>query len=62
MRDLSLSETLLAKEKLVKLMAQAGRTFKHYQADNGRFSDNGCIDAIYQKYQYITFCEVGVHH
>ena len=43
-------------------MAQAGWTVKHHQADNGRFSDNGFIDAINQKYQKINFCGVGAHH
>ena len=43
-------------------MAQAGRTVKHYQADNYRFADNGFIDAINQKYQKINFCGVGAHH
>ena len=62
MRDLSLSETLLAKEALEKLMAQAGQTVKHYPSDNGRFSDDVFIDAINQKYQKITFCRVGAHH
>ena len=47
-RDLSLSETLLAKETLEKLMAQIGRTIKHYHAYNSRFADNGFIDAINQ--------------
>ena len=62
MRDSSLSETLLAKEAMGKLISQAGQTVKHYQADNGKFSDNGFIDAINQKYQKITFCGVGVHY
>ena len=43
-------------------MAQARQTVKHYTADNGRFADNGFIEAINQKYQNITLCRVGVHH
>ena len=43
-------------------MAQSGWTIKHYHADNGRFSDNGFIDAVNGKYQKITFCGVGAHH
>ena len=43
-------------------MAQAGRYVKHYHAYNGRFADNGFIDAINTKYQKITFCGVGAHH
>ena len=59
---LSLSETLLDKEALEKMMAQAGQTVNHYHADNGRFSDNGFIDAVNQKDQKITSCGVGGHH
>ena len=62
MRYLSLSETLLAKEALEKMMAQARQTVNHYHADNGRFADNGFIDAINQKDQKITFCGFGAHH
>ena len=36
MRDLFLFERLLTKEALEKLMAQAGQTGKHYQAENVR--------------------------
>ena len=43
------------------MMAQAGQTVKHNQADNGRFVDNGFIDAINQKNQKINFCGVGDH-
>ena len=38
MRYLTLDETLLAKEAMEKVMAQAGRNVKHYHADNGRLS------------------------
>ena len=46
MEDLTLDETLLAKEALEKLMAQASRTIMHKHADNGRFANNGFIDAV----------------
>ena len=62
MRDLSLDETILAKEAMEEGMAQAGRYIKYYHADNGRFSDNGFINAIDTKYQKITFCGLGAHH
>ena len=62
MRDLSLSETLMDKEALEKLMGKSRRTVDYYHADNGRFSENGFIDAINQKYQKITFFGVGTHH
>ena len=28
------------------MMAQAGQTVKHYQFENGMFTENGFIDAI----------------
>ena len=62
MRDLSLTKTFLAKSEMEKVMAQAGRTAKHYHTNNDRFADNGCIDAINGKDQNITFCGVGAHH
>ena len=62
MRDMTLEETLLAKQAFEKVMAQAGHDVKHYHADNGRFADKGFIDAINTKDQKITFCGVGAHH
>ena len=62
MRDLALDEILLAKEAMEKVMAQAGRYVKHYHANNGRFAENGFIDAINTKDQKITFCGVGAHY
>ena len=62
MRDLSLADNLLAKEATEKVMAQAGRSVKHYHAANGRFSENGFVDAINHKIQKLTFCGVGAHH
>ena len=43
-------------------MSQYGQNVKHYQADNGRFFDNGFIDAINKKDQNITFCGFEAHH
>ena len=43
-------------------MAQAGQTVKHYHDNNGRFSDNGFIDAVNGKDQKITFCVVDAHN
>ena len=57
MRDSTLNETLLAKEAIEKVMAQAGRYVKHYHADNGRFADNGFIDAINTNDNKINFVE-----
>ena len=62
MRDLSLPKTLIAKSAMERVMAQAGRTIKHYHAENGRCADNGFINAVNWKYHKITFCGVGAHH
>ena len=40
MRDLSLRKTLQAKVAFENISARAGKTVKHYQADNGCFADN----------------------
>ena len=45
-----------------KNLAQANWNVLHYHANNGRFSDNGFVEAINSKYQNITFCGVGAHH
>ena len=42
-------------------MEQARQTVKKYQAENGKFSENGFIHAINQKDQKITFFGVGAH-
>ena len=62
MRYLSNAETLLEKEAMEKTMAQAGWNVLHYHAENGRFADNGFVEAINSKDQNITFGWVGAHH
>lgn len=62
MVNLSLAETLLAKESTEKTMERSGRTVKNYHTNNGRFSDNGFIDSINTKDQKIKFCGVGAYH
>ena len=62
MRDLTLSETLLAKTSFERHSAEGGVDIKAYRADNGRFSDKGFRDAINQCIQKIMFCGVGAHH
>ena len=56
MRNFTLAEMLLAKCAYKKVLAQAGRTAKHYHADNGRFSNKGFHQDIPNKGQSITFC------
>ena len=43
-------------------MAQARQIVKHYYNENGRFLDNGFIDAVNHKYQKIPFCGVGGYY
>ena len=62
MVNLSLAETLLAKESTEKTMERSGSTVKNYHTNNGRFSDNGFIDSINTKDQKIKFCGVGAYH
>ena len=62
MRNFTLEETLLAKAAFEKLLAKAGRTVKHYHADNGRFADKGFKDDCTNNNQDLTFCGVGAHH
>ena len=62
MRDISLQETLQAKQAFEKLVAQRGGTVKRYHADNGRYADKGFLASINNNDQTITFCGVGAHH
>jgi hypothetical protein len=62
MWNFTLGETLLAKHAYEKVLMQAGRTVKHYHANNGRFSNKGFHQDITDKGQSITFCGVGAHH
>ena len=62
MRDLFLSEMLIAKEYMEKVTAQARRYIKHYHADNIRLADNGFVDFVNRKSQKPTFYGVGAHH
>ena len=60
--DLSLAETMIDKEAMEKAMAQAGQSANHYHAYNGRFLDNGFVDAVNIKSQKLIFCGLVVHH
>jgi hypothetical protein len=62
MRNFTLEETLLAKRAYEKILKQAGRTAKHYHADNGHFSNKGFHKDIDDKGQELSFCGVGAHH
>jgi hypothetical protein len=45
MKDFTTNETLLAKFAFKKLCDKANCSVKHYQADNGQFSDNEFLAA-----------------
>jgi len=60
MKDLTLSETLLAKHAYERFLASLGVEAKVYHADNGRFADKGFRDDCTASNQTITFCGVGM--
>jgi hypothetical protein len=62
MKDFPTIETLLAKLAFKKLCAKADCSVKHFQANNGQFSDNEFLVAYNNLNQTIEFCEVGAHH
>ena len=62
MKDLTLSETLLAKHAYEHFLALLRVESKAYHADNGRFTDKGFRDDCTSSNQTITFCGVGSHH
>jgi hypothetical protein len=62
MKNLTLSETLLAKHAYERFLASLGVESKSYHADNGRFADKGFRDDCTSSNQTITFCGVGSHH
>jgi hypothetical protein len=62
MKDFTTNETLLAKLAFEKLCTKADFSVKHYQADNGQFSDNEFFAACNNFNQTIEFCGVGAHH
>ena len=62
MKDLTLSETLLAKHAYERFLASLGVKSKAYHADNDRFADKGFRDDCTSSNQTITFCGVGSHH
>jgi hypothetical protein len=55
-------KTLLAKLAFEKSFAKADCSVKHYQADNGQFSDKVFLAACNNLNQTIEFCGVGTHH
>jgi len=62
MKDLMLSEKLMAKHAYECFLALLRVDSKAYHADNGRFADKGFRDDCVSSNQTITFCGVGSHH
>ncbi len=62
MKDFTTIEKLLAKLAFEKLWTKAKCSVKHYQADDGQFSDNEFLAACNNLNQTIEFCRVGAHH
>ena len=62
MRDFTLNETLLAKASFERHANEGGVNIESYRADNGRFADSGCQQAVKDCNQKITYCAVGAHH
>jgi hypothetical protein len=62
MKDLMLSETLLAKHAYEHFLALLGVERKAHHVDNGQFADKGFRDDCTSSNHTITFCGVGSHH
>jgi hypothetical protein len=62
MKDLTLSETLLAKHAYECFLALLGIESKAYHADNGHFAEKGFRDDCTSSNQTITFCGIRSHH
>ncbi len=62
MKYFTIAETLLVKLAFEKLCARADCSVKHYQADNGWFSEKEFVAACNNLNQTMEFCGVGAHH
>jgi hypothetical protein len=59
--SLTSADTVEAKEACEAFSRNTGVRIQHYHADNGRFADNGFMNAVKQKQQTISFCGVNAH-
>ena len=55
------AETVLAKQSFERFARDYGVKILHYHAGNGRFADNGFIQACKDNNQGITYCGINVH-
>ena len=58
---LTSAETILAKQSFERFARDLGVKNIHYHADNGRFADNGFIQACKDNNQGLTYCGVNAH-
>jgi hypothetical protein len=59
--SLTSADTVEAKEAFEAFARNMGVRIQHYHADNGRFADNGFMNAVKQQQQTISFCGVNAH-
>jgi hypothetical protein len=50
-----------AKEAFEAFARNMGVRIQHYHDDNGRFADNGFVNAVNKQQQTISFCGVNAH-
>jgi hypothetical protein len=60
-QQLSSEETVKAKAAFEAYSRSVGVKIEHYHADNGRFADNGFLEAVAASNQSISFCGVNAH-
>ena len=61
MENFSLDETLRAKVAFERMAATYNNSILHYRADNGRFADDGFLQACTAYNQTVDFCRVNAH-
>jgi hypothetical protein len=59
--SLTSADTVEAKEAFEAFSRNMGVRIQHYHADNGRFADNGFMNAVRQNQQTISLCGVNAH-
>ena len=62
MRNLTIEETLLAKDAYERFINSNGISVQAYHAENGRFADKEFRDDRRSSNKTVTFCGVGGHH
>jgi IS30 family transposase len=55
------ADTVEAKKAFESYPRNMGVRIQHYNADNGRFADNGFVNAVKKQRQIIYLCSVNAH-